>query len=61
MNSIQYPISLFRAVCLGIFSLLFTNQIQAQCAVGEHAVTLLVTSDAYGYEGYWELTADPNP
>ena len=61
MNSIQYPISLFRAVCLGIFSLLFTNQIQAQCAVGEHTVTLIVTSDAYGYEGYWELTADPNP
>ena len=40
---------------------LFTFSSQAQCPVGERSVSLIVTSDTYGYEGYWELTQSPNP
>ena len=30
----------------------------AQCPAGELAVTVDVTTDAYGYELYWEVTPD---
>jgi hypothetical protein len=32
----------------------------AQCISGQRSVSLIVTTDNYGYEGYWELTSSPN-
>jgi hypothetical protein len=36
--------------------LVFSNTLNAQCPAGELSVTIDVITDAYGYEGYWELT-----
>ncbi|MFT4545683.1 MAG: hypothetical protein ACI9UR_002416 [Bacteroidia bacterium] len=39
----------------------FTNQqALAQCATGEVEVTLEISTDAYGYESYWELVPGGN-
>lgn len=40
--------------------ILLVNSSFAQCISGQRSVSLLVTSDAYGYEGYWELTTSAN-
>jgi hypothetical protein len=51
--------SLFRlTVCA--FGLLYAPMAQAQCGAGEHSVSLIVNTDDYGYEGYWELTPGTN-
>ncbi len=41
-------------------SLLSVNQVNAQCAATEGEVTIVVHTDAYGYEGYWELVPSGN-
>ncbi len=54
----KYPIALFFSVFV---LMLIPQSFYAQCAIGESSVSLVVTTDDYGYEGYWELTAEPNP
>ncbi len=48
-----------------IFSLLLLsvlgNNAFSQCAVGESEVTIDVTTDQWGYEGYWELVPAGDP
>ena len=37
------------------FAFLFTNYASAQCAENESSVHIVVDTDGYGYESYWEL------
>ncbi len=37
------------------FAFLFTNNASAQCAENELSVQIIVDTDGYGYESYWEL------
>ena len=48
-----YPL-LFSAICLGVNA-------NAQCGAGEVQVTIAVSTDDYGYENYWQLTASGDP
>lgn len=41
-------------------SLLFTQLLNAQCPAGEAEVTIVVGTDAYGYEGYWQIVPSGN-
>jgi hypothetical protein len=45
------------AICITFFSILG----QAQCAAGEVEIELIVHTDNYGYEGYWEITPSGDP
>jgi sugar lactone lactonase YvrE len=40
--------------------ILLVNSSFAQCISGQRSVSLVVTTDNYGYEGYWELTSSVN-
>ena len=40
--------------------ILLVNSSFAQCISGQRSVSLVVTTDDYGYEGYWELTSSAN-
>jgi Secretion system C-terminal sorting domain len=40
--------------------LLFTGHALAQCDAGEVQVTIAITTDAYGYETYWQLVPGTN-
>ncbi len=40
--------------------ILLLNSSFAQCISGQRSVSLVVTTDDYGYEGYWELTSSAN-
>jgi hypothetical protein len=44
-----------------LLSIVGINYASAQCAAGEVAVTVDVTTDAWGYEVYWELVPAGNP
>ncbi len=37
------------------FAFLFTNYASAHCAENESSVHIVVDTDGYGYESYWEL------
>jgi sugar lactone lactonase YvrE len=39
---------------------LLSNYVFSQCNIGQRSVSLVVTTDDYGYEGYWELTSSAN-
>ena len=39
---------------------LLSNYVLSQCNIGQRSVSLIVTTDDYGYEGYWELTSSAN-
>jgi hypothetical protein len=40
--------------------ILLVNSSFSQCITGQRSVSLVVTTDDYGYEGYWELTSSAN-
>jgi len=40
---------------------LLPTGLRAQCDAGEVEVTIVVTTDDYGYESYWQLTAASDP
>lgn len=43
-----------------LMSMFFLNVAYSQCPTGEVEVTLIVTSDDYAYEGYWEIVPSGN-
>ncbi|MFT5858804.1 MAG: hypothetical protein ACI865_000897 [Flavobacteriaceae bacterium] len=45
---------------LAALCLAFSGQVNAQCPAGQDEVTIDVHTDAYGYEGYWELVPAGN-
>ncbi|MBC8048294.1 MAG: hypothetical protein H7Y00_15955, partial [Fimbriimonadaceae bacterium] len=51
---------LFSTVFLMICCCVFSKYANAQCDAGEIKVSIQVTTDAYGYEGYWELVPAGN-
>ncbi|MBD3639178.1 MAG: T9SS type A sorting domain-containing protein [Crocinitomicaceae bacterium] len=40
--------------------LIISGQVYSQCGVGEGEVTLVVQTDDYGYEGYWQIVPSGN-
>ncbi len=49
---------MFRNSLLFISLLFLATQVKSQCDLGEVEVEIVVHTDDYGYEGYWELTAN---
>ena len=47
-------------ILLSFVFVLLSNYVFSQCASGQRSVSLIVTTDNYGYEGYWELTSSAN-
>lgn len=54
-------LQIFTKITFAVLAFLgFANRANAQCAVGEVAVSIDVITDAYGYETYWELVPAGN-
>ncbi len=46
----------FTAIFLGLFALVGSQTLSAQCAAGELQLDIAFTTDNFGYESYWELS-----
>ncbi len=58
MRSTATPLLLSGALLLALIP---NASLKAQCGAGEVEVTIEVTTDDYGYETYWQLTASADP
>jgi hypothetical protein len=58
MRSTATPLLLSGALLLALIP---NASLKAQCGAGEVEVTIEVTTDDYGYETYWQLTASTDP
>ncbi|MCG9911993.1 MAG: T9SS type A sorting domain-containing protein [Flavobacteriales bacterium] len=50
-----------KGLSTAFIGLLFSLRIWSQCAPGQIALTMNITTDSWGYETYWELVSGSNP
>ncbi|MDZ4751479.1 MAG: T9SS type A sorting domain-containing protein [Flavobacteriales bacterium] len=47
-----------RYLCIVLFGTMFSSHYYAQCDVGEAEVQIIIHTDDWGYECYWQLTSE---